>query len=358
MLVWTKDFYDSHKYAILWTVVYVIITWAIMQYMFNFNIFSALRWHQLMHSHLHGFAGLVFGILILAMVPLYVATTVMVMRKNEPLFNFKLTMPQIVKDAFVQPPMPEPAQTKTTTTTTTQTTTTDVVVETAPAAPAPNPEPKPEPVPDVLPAELRVAYSRAREHTTRAQTPAFDLGNVTKAAPPAPTPIKMVPEPASEPEPEMPIPTDFDIEETSNIVNDAPVFTTLNFDEDDANYDEEEPTPEITDIKTTTNDNDVVAKYLDTKSIPYKTDNEVIVTNKFAIVSHTDSDFWVADNESWFAAGKIRKSPIASVLNVASANKVQPVLYLGADNIMDIDDLRKQWQTSGILIITDLKDLI
>ena len=351
MLVWTKNFYDSKKYVILWTIAYVVVTWAIMQYMFNFNIFSALRWHQLMHAHLHGFAGLVFGILVLAMVPLYVATTVMIARKNAPLFDFKLTVPQIIKNAFVQPPMPEPVPQKTIVTTTEVK---EVVTEPAPA-PVVETEKKPEPIPELLPAELKVAYTRAREHTARTQTTAFDLSNVTK---PAAAPVVVPATPQPEPEPEMPIPTSFDIEETSNIINDAPVFTDLNFDEDDEDYDEEEPTTEITDIKTTTNDNDVVAKYLDAKSVPYKTDNEVIVTDKFAIVSHTDSDFWVADNESWFAAGKIRKSPIASVLNVASANKVQPVLYLGADNIMDIDDLRKQWQSSGIRIITDLKDLI
>ena len=117
--MWTRirNFYNSNKYAILWTVGYVIATWAIMRYMFNFNIFSAYRWHQLMHAHLHGFAGFVFGILILAMVPLYVATTIVIARTKSPLFNLKLTFPECVKTffkkAFTQTPMDDESYTET-----------------------------------------------------------------------------------------------------------------------------------------------------------------------------------------------------------------------------------------------------
>ncbi len=349
-----RNFYDSNKHAILWTVGYVIATWAIMRYMFNFNIFSAMRWHQLMHAHLHGFAGLVFGILILAMVPLYVATTIVIARTKAPLFNFKIKIPEFIKTffkwAFTQTPMDN-----------------EPVSEPAPAPetkneskqePTSEPETKtestPESVPVAVPAELRVAYERARDNTAYAQKSVFDLGHVTKKSN---TTTVETPENTIT-ESEMPIPTDFDINDTENIINNVPVFTDLDFDEDDEDdTDESEPTPQINDIKTATGDNDSVIKYLTEHSTPYTVENDVVITDKFAIVSHTDSDFWVADNESWFAAGKIRRSPIASVIESATAHNVTPVLYLGSDNIMDIDELRPQWERNGVRVISDLKDL-
>jgi len=302
-----------------------------------------------MHAHLHGFAGLVFGILILAMIPLYVATTIVIARNNAPLFNFKITIPEFIKtffkNAFAQPPLDEP-QTES---------------ETEPATPIETttesettPQPEPEPIPETVPAEMRVAYARARDHITRTPTSAYDLGNITK-----PSHAIHGAESVTQTDTgnEMPIPTDFDIESAQDAFNDVPVFTDLDFDDEDESLTETESV--ITDgIQTATADNDSVIKYLTAKSVPYKTENDVVITDAFAIVSHTDSDFWVADNESWFAAGKIRKSPITSVIEIAATHNVQPVIYLGADNIMDIDELRTQWEKSGIRVISDLKDLM
>ena len=349
MLACIKNFYDSHKHAILWTVGYVIATWAIMRYLFDFNIFSGIRWHQLMHAHLRGFAGLVFGILILAMVPLYVATTIVIARNNEPIFNLKLTIPEciktFIKNAFVQTPMDGP-----------QSESDPITVISEPEQTIePEPEttePTTEPIPESVPAELRVAYARARDHIGRAQTSVFDLSNITKKSAPI---IQNTQD--TTPESEMPIPTNFDIADTQSIINDVPVFTDLDFD-DEEDADINEPAPQINDIKNTTGDNGLVIKYLTAKSVSFNTENDVVVTDKFAIVSHTDSDFWVADNESWFAAGKIRKSPIASVIEAAKQHNVQPVLYLGTDNIMDIEHLCPQWESSGIRVISDLKNLI
>lgn len=343
-----KDFYDSNKYAILWTVGYVIATWAIMRYMFNFNIFSVYRWHQLMHAHLHGFAGLVFGILILAMIPLYVATTVVIARSNAPLFNFKITIPEFIKtffrNAFAQPPLDEPQPAPQ------PESEPETPVETTTESETPS---QPEPIPETVPAEMRVAYERARDHITRTPTSAYDLGNITKPSNTTPI-VEAVAQ--TDTENEMPIPTDFDIESAHDAFNDVPVFTDLDFDDDEPLIETESA---ITDsIQTATADNDSVIKYLTAKSVPYKMENDVVITDAFAIVSHTDSDFWVADNESWFAAGKIRKSPIASVMEIAATHNVQPVLYLAADNIMDIKELRTQWEKSGIRVISDLKDLI
>lgn len=345
MANWVQDFYTSNKYAILWTAGYTIVAWAIMRYMFNFNIFSALRWHQLMHAHLHGFAGLVFGILILAMVPLYVATTVIISRNNAPLFDFKITIPQFIKNAFVQTPMDEPES---------ENTDTPAVVAPTPTpdAETTQPEPQNESVPENVPAEMRVAYARARDNIGRAPMSAYDLGNVTKKATPE---VLMTTTQPDNSESGMPIPMDFDINEPEKIIDNVPIFTDLDLDDDDD--DDDTATSSFDDVKTVNANNDSVIKYLESKSIPYKTENDVVITDRFAIVSHVDSDFWVADNESWFASGKIRKSPIALVMESATAHNVQPVLYLAHDNIMDINELREQWTASGIHVITDLNEL-
>lgn len=353
-----RNFYNSNKYAILWTVGYVIATWAIMRYMFNFNIFSATRWHQLMHAHLHGFAGFVFGILILAMIPLYVATTIVIARTKSPLFNFKFKVPKFIKafftKAFTQTPMDDEPDIETASEPETKTESESTPeTETKSETDSTTTESKPEPVPATVPAEMRVAYERARDNTAYKQTSVFDLGHVTKKAD-APTDETSN---NTVTESEMPIPTDFDINDTENIIDDVPVFTDLDFDDDDNDVDETDSESQTATVQTATGNNDIVTKYLTEHSTPYTVENDVVITDKFAIVSHTDSDFWVADNESWFAAGKIRRSPIASVIESATAHNVTPVLYLGSDNIMDIDELRPQWERNGVRVISDLKNL-
>lgn len=356
--MWTQiqNFYNSNKYAILWTVGYVVVTWAIMRYMFNFDIFSVTRWHQLMHAHLHGFAGFVFGILILAMIPLYVATTIVITRTKAPLFNLGLKIPEFVKTffkkAFTQTPMSDEPETEIKNESDSESTSEPETKSGTDSTPPP--ESNPTPIPATVPAEMRVAYERARDNIARTQSSVFDLGNMTRSVSPGPV-IESVP--STQNDPEIPIPTDFDIGEFANTIDDdIPVFSDLDLDDESETP---EPDPQTTDIKTTIDSNDEVIKYLTTKSVPYTVENDVVITDKFAVVSHTDSDFWVADNESWFAAGKIRKSPITSVLNAAATHHVTPVLYLGADNIMDIQELRPQWEDK-IIVITkpDELDLI
>ena len=359
--MWNKvqDFYNNNKHAIIWTACYIFAAWAIMRYMFNFNIFSATRWHQLFHSHLYGFAGFVFSILILAMVPLYIATTVIIARTKTPLFNINITIPEFIKtfikNAFIQTPMPdeEPVATTVPTNESEQETPTEQIPSTENTE-TPTETTSPTPIPDTVPAELRVAYMRARDNVLYTQKSAFDLANTTRAPDPAP-----IAEPTgadATPMEDFAIPTDFDITDTDSIMGNVPTFTDIDLDAD-IDDDADEQTPEITDIKTPNNENQDVINYLNKKSVPCEIIDDIVVTDKFAIASHTDSDFWVADNESWFAAGKIRKSPIVSVLNVAKQRNVQPVLYLAYDNIMDIDELRTGWQDAGIHVINNLDEL-
>ena len=89
----------------------------------------------------------------------------------------------------------------------------------------------------------------------------------------------------------------------------------------------------------------------------FTTTNDIIITDKHAIIAHTDNDFWVTDPDNWFATGKTRPSPIASVIAMANEHKVTPVLYLGAQNILDLETLIPEWESNGIKVITDLSEI-
>ena len=86
---------QKNKYALIWTVCYIFIVWAILKWMFNFSIFSATQWHILFHAQLRGFPGFVFGILILAAIPMYIATTNIILRTKKPLF--KIPLPEFLR---------------------------------------------------------------------------------------------------------------------------------------------------------------------------------------------------------------------------------------------------------------------
>lgn len=332
-------FYKSHKYVVLWTAVYFIAVWAIMNFMFDFNILSAHRWYQLAHAHLRGFPGFVFGILILATIPMYVATTIVIARTKAPLFTIKV--PEIIKKAFNQTPMDEEVSS----------TTKEIVLEQT-ATSSDKDAPAPELIPASVPNEIRTAYARAREHIGRIQTSAFDLGHTTKAS----TDIQA--ETAPNTDPDIPIPTDFDIDDINNFDPSVPQFTSINFDDDEDDDTDDENTPDVFEtIHELTETLSPIVEYLKSKSRDYSIDGDVVISDKYAIVAHTDKDFWVADTESWFAAGKTRPSPIKSVKSVAMAHNVEPVLYIESRNIMDIDDLIPQWESDGIRVITDLNDL-
>ena len=128
-----------------------------------------------------------------------------------------------------------------------------------------------------------------------------------------------------------------------------PTFTEINFDEPDA-------TPD-TDTQTDTNDNSELIKYLTENNKAYSTDDNIVITDTHAIITHSDPDFWVADTDNWFAAGRVCPSPIIAVQNAATQHNRTPVIYLATKNIMDIDKLIPEWQSAGITVITDLSDI-
>ncbi len=338
------DFFSKYTHAILWSVAYGVIVWAILHWLFNFDMFSMAHWTHVLRARLHGFPGFVFGILVLAAVPLYIATTTVIVR-NGPLFEFKLLkrICSMFTPIMIEEEKPDdtPAD------------------DTADEKPA-NDTPK-----KIMPGEIVGAYERARTHISHMSSD-FDMGKTMSAI----TAPDAVPQPVTLDTPsasgivdsdDMPLPTDFDIggdnmDGMNNMGDDfmdmgmpmaMPSFTDITFGEPEPTDDIPAPT------HTPSNNAADIETFLDERGIKtVKTDDDIIMTDKFAIASHTDDDFWVVDNESWFAAGKQKPSPTGAVITTAAAHGLTPVLYLGADNIMDIEKHRAKWESDGIMIIT------
>ncbi len=317
-----SEILKTHKYTIVWTLCYIATIWAVLKFLFDFDMFSARYWSYLVHAKLHGFAGFVFGILILAALPLYIASTTLIIRTKKPLFT--IPIPAFIKNIWsnIQPTLvnpPEPAETQETKKETKESTA--------------------DTLPDELPSELRTAYIRARSNMTPDQRSAFNQPNIS-------TPVTneqntLTPAPEIE---EIPLPTDFNFEPMPNTDFDsgpvseitAPTFTEITFDN-----------------KSDNSTQNPIADYLNSIEKHFDTIDEVIITDKHAIASHTDDDFWVCDEEFWFATGKQIKSPISQLQKVATTHKLTPVLYLGSNNIMDIDTMRKKWESMNITIISN-----
>lgn len=320
-----QNFFNKYKLPIIWTVSYVAVMWAILYFMFHFNIFNGAQWHHLAHAHLHGFAGFVFGILILAALPLYVATTVIVTRTQEipvPLPKISLANKKNQKQS--------------------NSTDTDESQKESDNTPEISPD---------VPFEIQSVYIRALKKLdllqmipdTQSDT-SDDQVDTKNAAPDTTSDI-------------IPLPSDFDISlddpepDANTITESIPVFSDVNF---DSISDNSAPDTSNTD---SINDNDTVITYLTQSGQEFSVQDNIVVTSKYAIASHCDPDFWVTDTDTWFATGKSRPSPTSAVKAVANANNLTPVLYLGSENILDLEKLIPQWESDGIKVITDLDQL-
>jgi len=344
------DFFKSNKYAVIWTACYIAVMWSILQGMFNFNMFSIAYWNRLIHAELHGFAGFVFGILILAALPIYIATTTIIVRTKAPLF--KIPLPAFLARLKAKPaPAPAPVDDD----------------NTADSTPTDAPIPDAPPLPDHLPRELRGPFLRARGHACPPPVSAFNA-DITSHAAPAVVPVpEMVPTGGATATPsattdditDFPLPTDFDLGDTTpdagvpgeNFVNvPAPVFTEINFDDPS----DETPPDASTD---TTPDLDTM-EFLTTRGDKIiSATNDMIITDKLVIAIHDDPDFWIADDNDWFAAGKQKSSPTARLTATVGERGARPVLYLKKTNIMELDAHRAKWESDGITVITDLNQL-
>lgn len=313
-------FLQKNKYAIVWTGCYVAIMWAILKFMFNFDMFSVAQWNVLVHAQLHGFPGFVFGILILAALPLYIATTMVVVRTGKPLI--KLSVPK-----FMTPVAIDDGKKK------------------DDAAPVVKTEPKPDDK-KIIPTELQAAFDRARVHGgAAAPKSVFDIGNMMTQKSEH-TDDNSVPE--LQPSDALPLPNDFDLSVGDAVPSFTPVFSDMDFEVEDTDDD----------VMRTHGVGGAVGDFLTDNGVNFNMDGDVVLTARDAIAVHNDPDFWVADDDAWFANGNQKTSPIANVLDVAAAHGLRPVLYLGATNIMDLDARRAAWKSMGVTVITDLNDLL
>ncbi len=352
-----KELFTANRPAIIWSICYIIITWLILQLMFNFSIFSATDWIRLSHARLHGFAGFVFGILILAAVPLYIATTTIIVRTKKPLLTISVPakikpIVDKVKD-FIKRLTADNNEA-------TSHPETDATPDTAPTQSSDTDATAP--LPNNLPNELKASFLRARARLSL-QSKIDNSTTQTKIPTPAPqanTGMETRPTDTTTADNPFPIPDDFDFQmdapSDQSIITEAPVFTSIDFDtsseikEDTSIATNPPPVPDAT-------ANNPVMEYMQSKSIKASMQGDIVLTAKHAIASHTDNDFWIADDDTWFAAGKSRPSPIKTVIEIATGNNLSPVIFLGATNIMDLDERCNAWRKMGVTVITDITEI-
>ena len=328
------NFLQEHKYALFWTVGYVCVMWMVLFFLFNFDLFNMAQWQRLLRANLRGFPGFVFGLLILSAVPLYVATTVLIVRKKKPLIT--IPVPN-VKLSFLNKKSVEPVQ---------ETKTEEKKEEHLPE----------KELPKDLPLELKPVFLRAQQNLLFMQQSGAEL----------PTAKVEVPDVVNDVVDGLPVPADFDFslddeeEQESDFDmpfmtdGEAPVFKSVDFDA---------PNDSVAEVSDSSYfgeglvDVSALVKYLTDKKQAFEIDEDVVLTDKYAIVTHSDKDFWVADTENWFAAGKVCESPVQKVKKMAQKYALKPVIYLQEQNILDVDKLIAQWQSEGIKVVVNLDDL-
>jgi hypothetical protein len=310
MLKKAKDFLKTNKYAVIWTICYIAAIFLILRLLFGFNLFSLRDWSILLSARLHGFTGFVFGILLLAALPMYMASTLIIVRTKEPLFTI---VPK--KDKKEDEKTEEKKEEQ----------------ELPPAFPA------------GLPTELRGAFLRARQSIGNRPESSFDMKDVYKES--------SAEQPVVEPTPEssdsgLPLPDNFDFSATE-AAQPAPVFKEINF----GGFDSEKEGKEeiIEEIESSE-----LIKHFESRKYDYVVEGDIVIANGLAIAAHSDSDFWIADDENWFAAGKQKPSPISQAQTAAKKHNATPAIYLAQKNIMDIDSRISAWESSGVTVLTDL----
>lgn len=311
------EFLKANFIIAKWTFWYFLAVWAILWYVFRFDMFSRVYWWKFFHAHLRGFVGFVFGALVYSIIPIYLATVSVVYRTKEPIIKIPLVdkICTYIKSKFAKP-----------------------APETITQEETPTEEKAPEfEYPENMPNEMRPKYKRLKEHMAIAglkrQTNLYQPKQKTNEP--------IVPESESE---SFPIPSDFDIGDmvsNTNSDDNIPTFTEINFDE---------PT------KPSEPDNKMI-KYLQDNNIKFETYNDFIVTDKYLIYVHSDPDFWIFDEDNWFAAGKQIDSPIPVMQEMAKAEQLIPVIYLESTNIMDFEGTVETLKNQNITVIINPSEL-
>ena len=326
------DFFKSNFIAIKWTGWYFFTLWLILKYIFNFDMFSCHYWWKFFHATLHGFPGFVFGLLIYTAIPIYIVTTIITIRKKE--YVIKISIIDKIF-AFVSNIISKIFSTKQKTETKTETKTeNDIKPE----------ESKKNEYPADLPPELRIPFMRAKNNLSlNGQMSVYNQNNTQIKQQ-----IQQTQQQNESVENAIPVPTDFDIDDTFNEsqFSSIPTFTDLNFD-----------VPSDTPIATEKELENNTTKYLTQHGIEFETYKNMIATQKYLIYEHNDDDFWVMDGDSWFASGKQIDSPVNELKQIAKQNEIIPVIYLHSKNIMDIDNTIANFESNGIHVVKSLEEL-
>ena len=311
------DFLKANFIIAKWTFWYFLVTWLILWYVFKFDMFSRVYWWKFFHAHLRGFVGFVFGALVYSMIPIYIATVSVIYRTKKPIIQIPLIdkISEYIKSKLEK---------------------------NAPAAePVAEEENKEETItpefeyPSDMPREMRAVFKRTKERMTLLGK----TGTTTVYQP------KQQDTKTNEPENKsFPIPTDFDIGDSLNTESgeNIPTFTEINFDEPS---------------KPSEPDNTMI-KYLKDNNIDFEIHNDFILTNKHLIYVHSDPDFWITDEDNWFAAGKQIDSPVPTMLETTKDENITPVIYFESTNIMDFEGTVETLKSQGITVITKPDELV
>lgn len=319
-----KEFFKTVFILLKWSVEYFATIGIILWFLFRFNVFSLHHWWKFSHATLHGFWGFTFGAIIYGAIPIYIATVLIISRKKEPIIKYSII--DFIKNILLK-------ILKIFTPKKAEKTSTDEPTDTQ------SKDDEPE-YPSDLPPELRVPYMRAKQNislTGALSSFNQDSQQQTTAA-----------ESSSEPDASaFPIPSDFDISDTSTESKTAPdsiipTFTDINFDEP---------------IKPNFPKKNTIMKYFESKNTEYETYNDYVITRKYLVYDHDDEDFWIMDDENWFASGKQKPSPVKEMVELSKQNDLTPVIYFESENVMDFENTKKNLASNGIRIITTPDEL-
>ena len=329
-----SNFLKTNKILLRWTVWYFVCLWAILRFVFDFNMLSKNCWVKFFNETLHGFWGLVFVVIIYGAILIYVASAMIIYRKNKPIMEIPVpdsikNIPSNISKIF--------SETKTDTKSDENKKTEN------------NSDINDDGYPRNLPPELYVPYMRAKNHMT-ANTAISDFNKQPdENATPAPEPQQAQPETES-----FPIPTDFDISDDltdttqSQQNNSVPVFKDLDFDT---------PIEQTKPDTAQDNNKNTVIKYCEKNGLEYEILDDFVMMKKYLIYDHNDEDFWIMDDDNWFASGKQKKSPVNRLIDLSEQYTVSPVIYFETKNILDIEHVITGLEKRGIRVIMSLSEL-
>ena len=321
------------KNIAIWTIWYFCISWAILFLVFKFNMFSYTNWQHIMHARIHGFGGFAFGLFLITMIPLYIASCIVIINTKKFLINIPL--PKFITNIFKHKTPTELKNTPENTEQSVLTDTTDYISH--------------------LPPELRSAFKRAKNHINTKNTQLIHPQEKIKQMIPQQLP--------SEPESnDFQIPTDFDTSEPTpqpSNLSTMPNFTDINFDSVPQDISENPPilsNEEKTSSESEQNRQNIITQ-IKNKCKNVSVQDDIIIADNFVIAIHDDPDFWIADDETWFATGKQCPSPVTKLIDIATKQKLQPIFLLQQNNILDFEEKLKTWESMGIKVINDISEL-